>query len=270
MSYFIKEDGRPKTGKIVGHIIGELVFLLLFFSSFSIVGAGERGVLLTWGAFNGTVFQPGLNLKFPIAQSVIKMSVQTQKIEIEKSEAYSHDLQLVDIHSATNYNLDPLEVGKIYQQYNLNFESKVLIPNLEASVKQTIAKYTAEELLSKRAEVQDAIQEDLKQAVPSVFVITKYALVNEDFSNAYEQAIEAKQVAQQNAEKANNELKKAKIDAEARIAQAKGEAEAIRIQAEAIQHQGGAEYVNLKAIEKWNGVLPQYMLKDATPFVNIK
>lgn len=269
MAYFMREDGEPRIGVIVRHVVLGIVFLVVLLGSFVTVGAGERGVLLTWGAFKGTVFQPGLHFKLPIAQEVIKTNVQTQKIEVEKSEAYSNNLQVVDIHSVINYNLDPQAVGVIYQQYGTDFKGKVLTPNLEASVKQTIAKYTAEELLAKRSEVQDQIETALKSSVPSMFVVTKYALVNEQFSAEYEKAIEAKQVAQQAAEKAQNELKKAQIDAESRIAQAKGEAEAIKIQAEAIQAQGGAEYVNLKAVEKWNGTLPQYMLAGTTPFINL-
>lgn len=254
--------------KVVVGIIS-IIALLILISSFVIVQSGTRGVVLTWGAFHGTIFEPGFHFKFPLAQSVIKLNVQTNKIEVERSEAYSHDLQVVDIHSVINYNLDPQAVGTVFAQYGLEFEGKVLTPNLEASVKQTIAKYTAEELLSKRSEVQDEIQNALKSSVPSPFIITKYALVNEQFSKDFEAAIEAKQVAQQDAEKAKNELTKAQIDAESRIATAKGEAEAIKIQAEAIQQQGGAAYVNLQAINKWNGTLPTYMT-GVVPFVNLQ
>lgn len=265
------EDGDLKIGKIIGQIVVVIVLLVLFFSSYVIVGAGERGVMLTFGAFKGNVLQPGFHFKLPFVQDVIKTSVRTMKIEVEKSEAYSHDLQVVDIHSVINYNIDPATVGTVYQQYGLDFEGKVLTPNLEASVKQTIAQYTAEELLSKRAEVQGQIETALKEAVPSQFLITKYALVNEAFSSDFEAAIEAKQVAQQNAEKAKNELTKAQIDAESRVATAKGEAEAIKIQAEAINSQGGADYVQLQAIKQWKGDVPQYMMSGAVvPFVNLK
>lgn len=242
---------------------------ILLLSSFTIVSAGERGVLLTFGAFQGTVLQPGIHLKVPIIQSVVAMDVRTSKIEVEKSESYSSNLQLVDIHSVVNYNLDPQTVGTIYQQYGLEFENKILIPNIEAAVKQTIAKYSAEDLLAKRAEVQTEIELTIRQAFPGQFIVTKYALVNESFSPEYEKAIEAKQVAQQEAEKAQNELKKAQIDAESRIAQAKGEAEAIAIQSNAIQHGGGADYVKLKYIEKWNGTLPTTMLGNNTPIIDI-
>lgn len=273
MFNYIKKDkdgyAKVNIGKIILHSVLAIILLILFFSSFTIVGAGERGVVLNWGAFNGQIMQPGFNFKVPFMQKVVKMSVRTEKIEEEKSEAYSQNLQVVDIHSVINFNLNPQSVGEIYQKYGLDYEIKILKPNLEASVKQTVAKYTAEELLAKRAEVQGQIQEALKESVPQEFVITKYALVDEAFSKKYENAIEAKQVAQQEAEKAQNELNKAKIDAESRIAQAKGEAEAIKIQAQAITQQGGKDYVSLKWIEKWNGNLPQTMLGDSTPLINI-
>ncbi len=244
---------------------------ILILNPFVTVAAGERGVVLTWGAFNGQILDPGLHFRIPIAQAVVKMDVQTQKLEIASSEAYSHDLQNVKIHSVVNYNLDPKEVGLIYQQYGLDAESRILRPNLEASVKQTVAKYSAEELLSKRGEVTTEIETAFRQAIPATFLVTKYALVNETFSDAYEEAIEQKQVAHQNAEKADNDLKRIKIEAEQRVAQARAEAEAIKIQAEAIQQQGGASYVNLKAVEKWDGHLPNQMIPGgALPFLNLQ
>ncbi len=261
-----------QTKGIVGLVIaGVSIFLFLLLNPFVVVDAGERGVVLTWGAFNGDVLEPGLHFRVPLAQSVVKMDVQTQKLEIEASTAYSHDLQNVIIHSVVNYNLDPKEVGVIYQQYGLGAETRILEPNLEAAVKQTIAKYSAEEILSKRGEVTSEIETTFRQSIPSTFVVTKYALVNETFSDAFETAIEQKQVAKQNAEKADNDLKRVKIEAEQRVAEATAEAEAIKIQAAAIQQQGGASYVNLKAVEKWDGHLPAQMIPGgALPFLNLQ
>ncbi len=253
-------------------IFGALSVILLFalLSTFTTVEAGERGVVLRWGAFHGEVLEPGLHWLIPIADRVVKMNVQTQKFEIEDSEAYSHDLQVVKIHSAVNYVVDAKAVGLIYQNIGTTYESKILDPAVQASVKQVVAKYSAEDILGRRSEVQDEIEATIKSIVaPSNIIVTRYSLVNESFSEAYEAAIEQKQVAQQDAERANNELKKAQIDAEQRIAQAKGEAEAIKIQSEAIQQQGGAAYVNLKTIEKWNGMLPQYMMGNTVPFINL-
>lgn len=238
--------------------------------SFTTVKAGERGVVLNWGAFNNQIFEPGLHFKVPFMQTVVKTNVQTKAIEVQKSEAYTHDLQVVDIHSVINYNVDPGAVGTVYQQYGLDFASKVLYPNLEASVKQTVAKYTAEDMLSKRAEVQAEIEQALKSSVPPQFLITKYALVNEAFSADYEAAIERKQVAQQDAETAKNLLTKAQVDAQSTIAKAQGDAEAIKIQAQAINSQGGADYVQLQAIKAWDGHLPAQMIPGGSvPFLNL-
>lgn len=248
-----------------------LLVLVVVLNPFVTVAAGERGVVLTWGAFNGQIMDPGLHLRVPLAQTVVHMDVQTQKLEIEASSAYSHDLQNVIIHSVVNYNSDPKEVGLIYQQYGLDAESRILEPNLEAAIKQTVAKYTAEEILSERGKVATEIETAFRESIPNTFTVTKYALVNETFSQAYEDAIEQKQVAQQNAEKADNDLKRIKIEAEQRVAEATAEAEAIRIQASAIQQQGGASYVNLKAVEKWDGHLPDQMIPGgALPFLNLQ
>lgn len=259
-------------GKFVKWIVGVFVVLIVIalINPFATVDAGERGVVLNFGAFNGQILDPGLHLVTPVAQSVIKMDVQTQKLELEGSEAYSHDLQNVRISSVVNYNLDPAQAGIVYQQYGYGYEEKILRPNMEAAIKQTVAKYSAEELLSKRAIVQSEIESTFRASIPPQFIVTKYALVDEAFSEAYERAIEAKQVAQQDAERAQNELKKVQIEAEQRVAQAKAEAEAIKIQAEAIQQQGGASYVQLQAIAKWDGRLPSQMVPgSAVPFIDL-
>jgi regulator of protease activity HflC (stomatin/prohibitin superfamily) len=246
------------------------ILLLWIYFPFITIRAGSRGVVLSFGAFRGSVLEPGLHLINPISQTIVKMNVQTTALEVKASQAYSHDLQTVSIHSVINYNVNPSDTGNIYQQYGLEFESRILQPALEASIKQTVARYTAEELLNKRGEIQQEIENTFRAAIPNTFTVTKYALVNEDFTDQYEAAIEAKQVAQQNAEKAKNELEQAKTDAQAKIEKARGDAESIRIQAQAITQQGGADYVRLQWIAKWNGQMPQYQMGDATPLINLK
>ena len=256
--------------KITVSSVIALIIVIIFFSSFTIVGAGERGVVLNWGAFQGQIMQPGLNFKIPIAQSVAKIDVQAQKIEILKSEAYSHDLQVVDIHSVVNYNIDPNASGDVYKLYGMSYESTILNARVEASVKQTIAKYTAEELLAKRSEVSGQIEQAIKDTFPTEFVNIRYQLSNEAFSAAFETAIEAKQVSAQQAEQAKNLLAKAQVDAQSTIAKAQGDAEAIKISAEAINSQGGADYVQLQAIKQWDGHLPTNMIPGgAVPFLNL-
>ena len=254
---------------IIVLVIAFIVFISLW--PFRVVGAGERGVVLNWGAFNGQIMEPGIHTIDPIGTSVVKLDVQTQKLEVAKSEAYTHDLQVVDIQSSLNYNVDPASAGNLYKTIGEDYENKVISPNLEAAVKQTIAQYTAEEMLAKRGEVQSAIESNIKSVLsPLGIVVTKYALENESFSAAYEQAIEQKQIAEQDALKAKNKLDQVQFEADQTVATAKAQAEAIKIQADAINAQGGADYVQLQAIGKWNGVLPSQMVPGSTvPFINL-
>lgn len=253
-----------------------VVLVVVFFSlnPFVFVETGERGVKLTWGAWTGEILNPGLSFRIPIAQTVIPVNVRTQTIEIAQSEAYSKDLQLVDIHSVSNYNIRPDQVGEFFKQYGANIDG-IMSSRLEAAIKQTVAQYSAEELLQKRSEVQAQIQKGYASSVPSVVEVTNFSLVNESFTKEFEAAIERKQIAQQDAEKATNDLKRTLIEAEQRIAQANAEASAIKVQSEAANND---KYVALKqldvqqaAVEKWDGHLPSQMIPGGSvPFLNLK
>jgi regulator of protease activity HflC (stomatin/prohibitin superfamily) len=256
-----------KTSDIVKIVCGVVVFIVLIaLWPFRVVGAGERGVVLNWGAFNGQIMEPGIHIIDPIGTEVIKMNVQTQKLEVAKSEAYTHDLQVVDIQSALNYNIDPASSGALYKTIGVNYENKVISPNLEAAVKQTIAQYTAEEMLVKRGEVQSAIENNIKTVLaPLNITVTKYALENESFSTAFEQSIEQKQIAEQDALKAKNKLQQVQFEADQTVASAKAQAEAIKISSEAIQSAGGADYVKLQWVEAWKSggaKVPEYITSD--------
>jgi len=256
---------------IVGVVILLVVGVVLLLNPLVVVDAGDRGVVLNWGAFQGQIMDPGLHFRVPFMQDVIKINVQTEKIEIQESEAYSHNLQVVKVHSALTYNIDPKEVGLLYTEIGPSYEEKIITPSLEASVKQVYAQYTAEELLSKRSQVQDEIEQSFRKTIEGKHIIVQhYALVNESFSPDFENSIEQKQIAEQASLKAKNDLDRITIESEQRVTQAKAEAEAIKIQAEAIQQQGGAEYVQLQAIAKWDGRLPSQMLSGGTvPFINL-
>ena len=246
-----------------------VVVVVLIINPFVIVNAGHRGVVLTWGAVSGKVLSEGLHFVIPIAQSVRQIEVRTVKLEATAS-AYSKDLQTVNAQVALNYHVVPDSVNTLYQNIGMDYESRVLSPAIQEAVKGVAAKFTAQELIEKRAEVKDEIKLELTTRLTKNFLsVDEFSLVNFEFSNAYEQAIEAKQVAQQNALAAENKLIQIKVEAAQRIAQATAEAEAIKIQAQAVTQQGGKEYVSLQWVAKWNGVLPTTMLGDATPMVNL-
>lgn len=251
-----------------------LVFIILLFiiklNPLVIVAAGERGVVLNWGAVSNTILGEGLHLIIPVMQKVVKLDVKTTKHEIQ-SLAYSKDIQTVDAVVALNYHIDPLTVNKLWQEIGQDYQARIIDPSIQESVKAATALFTAQELIEQRPRVKEEIKKQLFERLNGRhIVVDDISIVNFDFSDVYEQAVEAKQVAQQQALKADNDLQRIKKEAEQRVAQAKAEAEAIRIQAEAITQQGGRDYVQLKAIEKWNGILPSHMIPGATvPFLDL-
>jgi len=254
---------------IVGGFIGLFIVLPLLWSSWGTVGAGERGVRLKMNAVVGTVDE-GFYTKIPYIESVKVMDVKIQKDEVEAGAA-SKDLQTVNSKLAINYNLSPDYVDNIYKTVGKDYKTRLVDPAVQESVKAVTAKYTAEELITKRELVRDEIKGLLSdKMLPYGIIISQINITNFDFSQSFNQAIEAKVTAEQSALAAKNKLEQVKFEAEQRITTAKGEAEAIRIQAGAIQNQGGAEYVNLKWVEKWNGQLPSTTLGANTPMVNLK
>jgi regulator of protease activity HflC (stomatin/prohibitin superfamily) len=245
-----------------------LVVLLVIFWPLTTVGAGERGIVLTWGAYNGQVMQPGLNLRTPIAQRVVKFDVQTQKGETDASAA-SRDLQTVTAKVAINFHVQPEKVGDLYQRIGLDYADRIIAPAIQEAVKATTAKFTAEELITKRQQVKEEARTILSARLSKDFIVVDdFSIVNFDFSQSFNQAIEAKVTAEQNALAAKNKLEQVKFEAQQQIETAKAQAESIRIQAQALAQ--NQELVKLKAVEKWDGKLPTYMLNNVTPFLDIQ
>lgn len=247
-----------------------VVIALLILNPFVLVKAGQRAVVLQWGAVTGRVLDPGISMRVPIMQSVVKFDVQTGKLEV-KAIAYSKDIQTVDSTIALNFHVKPEGVQRIYQEVGRDYTGRIINPAIQESVKAATAQFTAQELIEQRPKVKDAITVSLSERlIKWDIIVDEFSIANFDFSDEYENAVEQKQVAQQNALKAENDLKRIEVEAEQRIAQARAEAEAIKIQAQAITQQGGKDYVQLKAIEKWNGQLPTHLIPGSTvPFVNL-
>ncbi len=245
-----------------------LVLVVLFFLSTTIVQAGERGVVLRLGSVN-RVMEEGFHFNIPFVERVKILNVQTQKEQVDAMSA-SKDLQTVTTTVALNYNLDPKSVEVLWEKIGKDYKSRVIDPAIQEAVKASTAKFTAEQLVTDRSEVRDEIKKNLTKRLKAEYIlVTEVSIVNFGFSKSFDDAIEAKVTAEQNALAAKNKLKQVEFEAEQRITQAKAEAEAIAIQAEAIQSQGGAEYVNLKAIEKWDGDLPNYMMGNSIPLINL-
>ena len=251
--------------------IGFAAIILLFtLKPFTIIPAGNVGVVTTFGSVDPGYLTEGFHLINPIS-SVHKLDVRLDKAELKNSNASTNDLQTVHTDIVVNYRIDGRQAPHIYKEFGYDLEPKVLIPAIAESFKATTAKYDAQELITKRDIVSASIRENLSERVAKYgLIVNDISLVNFGFSKEFENSIEAKVIATQKKEQAVQDLERIKVEAEQKIAQAKGEAESIRIQAQAIQNQGGAAYTSLRAIEKWDGQLPNYMGSGPIPFLDIK
>ena len=272
----MKNRGNIVINGLVG--IAAVVLLVLLFGSFAVVDSGERGVVVRMGKVTDRILGEGFTQKKPFVESVVEMNVKSQLIKIDAAAA-SKDLQDVDLRVALNYRLDPAQVANIYQQVRKDYADVWILPMLVESVKSVTAEYTAEELITKREIASQKMSESIKKRLETRgIVVEAFNLIDIQYSDSFTRAIEAKVTAEQDALAAKNKLAQVEFEAQQRAARAEGDAQATRIEAEAkakaIEIEAAAlrqnkDLLDLRAIEKWDGKLPQ-ITSGATPFVNIK
>ena len=278
-------SGRSGARALKWAVIAAIALIALFvFLPFAVVPNGHRGIRLTFGSASDEVLSEGLHWRTPIMQTVYKMPVLIERSETE-SEAASRDLQRVRTQVVLNYHVDPKQVVRVYRTIGPfeNIEPRIIDPTVQEAMKAVTALFTAEQLVTKRPEVSDRIRLAVGSRMQRHgIVVDEFAITNFKFSESFDAAIEAKTVAEQQKLKAERDLERIKVEAEQRIAQAGAEAQAAKLAAEAqavaLKAQREAvtpELVELrrveaqiKAIDKWNGVLPQ-VSSGAVPFIQV-
>jgi len=207
-----------------------IAILLLGFSSARSVPSGFVGIRTQFSAVIGVPLSPGLNLKLPLMQDIELMDCRIQKIEAD-SFAASSDLQIVTSKIAVNFSINPAMVQSLFQEVGTNYRSVVIDPAVQEVVKMVTAQYTAENLIAQRGEVSQKMTEMLTAKISSKgIIINDFNVLNFDFSEEFNNAIEQKQIAQQQALKAQQDLARIKIEAEQKIVQAQAEAESLKLQ----------------------------------------
>jgi regulator of protease activity HflC (stomatin/prohibitin superfamily) len=263
-------NGQKIPGKMILIGIAGVVIFMLILSTYFGVDAGDRGVVLRFGEVNRVV-DPGPHFKIPLAEEVVFMTVRVQKTTT-KTEAASRDLQVVQTTMVLNYNLEPSKAGSMYSNIGLNYNERVIDPAVKESFKAAAARYTAEELISKRETLKTEVRNYLRDRL-QIFgvVVVELSITDFEFSQEFNKAIESKQTAEQNALRAKRDLERIKVEAEQKIASARAEAEALRLQRQVIS----PELVQLrqieaqiKAIEKWDGKLPG-VTGGTVPFIQV-
>ncbi|MFZ6813927.1 prohibitin family protein [Undibacterium sp. Rencai35W] len=258
-----------KLPKIIALVIA--LILLFSLSPFATIPAGYRGVLTTFGKPSDEVYSEGIHFVWPIAQSMHRVSVAIQKGEGD-GDAASKDLQTVHTKIAINYHIRPDAVVSVYRDLGNEAGERIIIPSVQEAVKAVTARFTAEELISRRSQVRDEIILALRERMARHgLVVDEFSIVNFNFSKTFNEAIEAKTTADQLKMKAERDLQRIEVEAKQKISRARAEAEALALQ----RQQVTPELLRLretenqaKAIEKWDGRLPT-TTGGAIPFLNI-
>ncbi|KGE21002.1 HflC protein [Paenibacillus wynnii] len=268
----INPKNKPfRTGKLVSGVAAVLIVLIIGGNAFTSVEYGHVGLYKTFGKLNNNTLTPGIHFKIPFIQTVIQVNTQVTKAETDTT-ASSKDLQPVSTHVAVNYSVNQSSAYNLMNNIGGNFDTVIINPAIQEIVKEVTARYPAEDLIKRRDVVAAEISEHLTSRLAKYdLVVNDINIVNFKFSEAFDQSIEAKQVAQQQALKAENDLRRIEIEAKQKIAQAQAEAESLRLKKQEVT----PELVQLKqievsekALEKWDGKLPS-VTGGATPFIDI-
>lgn len=244
-----------------------LLLLLILFTPFVIVNAGERGVLMQFGKVQDRILGEGIHPIIPLVNTVQKLSVRVQNQEIS-AEASSKDLQEVFTDVALNWHIIPEEANAIFQEIGdeTAVVQRIINPAVEEVLKAVMAKYTAEEIITKREEVKAGVDTSLTRRLINYHIgVDDISLVHVHFSQRFSDAVEAKQIAEQEAKRAGFVVLKALKEAEVKVNLAKGEAEAQRLVRETLT----PEILQKQAIEKWNGNLPLIVDKGSTKLLDL-
>lgn len=251
--------GGSSVKKIIVTVIVVLIALIIVLNAFTAVTSGHTGVVTTFGKVSDQVLSEGLHFKIPFVQNIVLVDNRVQKAEAECSSA-SKDLQTVRSTIAVNYKIMNSYSASVYKNIGMDYESVIITPAIQECVKAVTARYTAEELITNRQTVSDLMSEQLKDKISSYGIdIQIFNIISFEFTEEYNAAIEAKQTAQQNALKAEQDLQRIKVEAEQTVAEAEAEAEAYRLKSEQIT----PEIILMSYIDKWDGRLPTVASGDS-------
>lgn len=269
-----------KNFKGVKWAVAGVVALILCATSFTIIPAGNTGVIMTLGKVSENPLQEGFHLKIPFIQSVEVMSNKIQVYETPAS-AVSKDMQTVSSTIAVNYRISTDSSPEIYKNVGIDYKTVLIMPVVQECMKSATAKYTAEQLITERAAVGEDVKSSLDAKLNGYGIyIEKFNIVNFDFSEEFNSAIEAKQVAEQTLIKTQTEQEQAIVVAEAqakqKIISANAEAEAILTQAQAqadanvmLEESLSGKVLMYEQINKWDGVLPKVNGSDNNLLIDV-
>lgn len=245
-----------------------VVLFFILFNPIAIVGVGQRGVKVTLGKVSPQSYPEGVHFVMPFISKIKNMDVQTQKRNIP-TEVYTKDIQQAKITYVINYNLQPDNAHKMFREVGTDYVDKIIVPVTEGTIKDIIGKWNAQDLIANREAATRDIATKLKEQLTQRYIsVTGFQIIDINYSDVFERAIESKVTAEQDALKAKNKTVQIEEEAKQKLISAEAEAKSMRIRATALtQNKALVEY---EAVQKWDGKLPAYMMGNTVPFLNLK
>ena len=257
---------KEKSSMMLAVLILFIIFIV-FCNPVTIVGVGQRGVKETLGTVSEKSYEQGIHFVTPFIQRMHVMNVKTQKLSTP-TEVYTKDIQQARISYVVNYNLMPENVWKMYQEVGKNYVDTILLPAIEGNIKDVIGRWNAQDLVANRAIATADILEKLQIQLKDRYInVTSFQIIDINYSEVFERAIESKVTAEQEALKAKNKTVQVEEEAKQKLISAQAEAKSMQIRATALtQNKALVEY---EAVQKWDGKLPEYLMGGSIPFINL-
>lgn len=286
---------KESAGSIIGIVGILLAIVVMVISCIGVVPTGYTGILTTFGAVQDRTLSPGINFIAPW-QNVVTMDNRAQKVEIT-TQAFSSDIQQVDISMSVNYSIGQETARELYKTVGKNYYENIMFPRIQENVKAVFSQYTAEALISNREYLSSMVADLMRNDMETYgIIIISIAIEDIDFTDAFTNAVEAKQVAAQNKltaetvqaqktmeQQAESEraIIAANAQAEQDIIAAKADLEVVKVQADAALYAGEREanmneriaaaltkeLINYYWIKQWNGKLPSTVLGSENSFM---
>ena len=258
---FDLKAGLITTGLVIFIILG------IVCNPIAIVGVGERGVKVTLGKTSPTSYSEGVHFVTPFISHIHNMNVKTQKSNI-RTLVYTKDIQTASITYVLNYNLQPDNVYKMYRQVGKDYQEKIIMPTVEGILKDVCGKWNAQDLVANREKATDEVLFKLKDVLQKKYIdVTDFNMTAIKFGSSFESAIEAKVTAEQAALQAKNKTVQVQEEAKQKVISAEAEAKSMAIRANALTK--NKALVEYEAVKKWDGKLPEYMMGNTVPFINL-
>ena len=248
-------------------IIQWIAALIFLFGSWFTVPEGSRAILTTFGKASTHIYEAGLHVKWPLVQDVKRFDVKTIRADF-KTSTYTKDIQTANITVSYSYNLISNDIVETYKTYGNQWQERILYPNLEQAVKAEVGKWNADQMVANRDKVADNILNSLQARMTEhnyPVAITNFQMINIDYSDQFEKAIEKKVVAEQEALEEENRTKQVEQKAKQKLIEAESEAKSMKIRATALAN--NPKLVNYEFVQKWDGKLPQIMTGDSMPIL---